>query len=174
MKRANRRQPLPVARYLAIHQGAMKRLYDEGIIKDDDLKIDSSDSPIITMQGAVRFGTDVELRVDKILEIEDHEGVDCLVTKRYSYVCCIRGVSKSDIFRYDNWHEHEGHETAHHVHRFDPPGRKVLGSPFHLTEEERPLMDEIIEEAYQHSLAYASQPAKYQPAKKQRKKKKRY
>lgn len=178
MYKAGRRKPLPVDRYLAIHTGNMRRLYDKGIIEDDDLVIDWSKSPVITMKGAIRFGTDVELRVDKLLEIQKHyDDVDCLVTTLYSYVCCIRGLSNSDIFRYDNWHEdrpHKGHATPHHVHRFDPPGRQVLGSPFHLSDEERPVMSEIIEEAYQQSEAYKSTPGKYHAAKPKRKKKKRY
>jgi len=94
--------------------------------------------------------------------------------ERYSYVCFIAGQSKSDTFRYDNFHAdkpHAGHASSHHVHRFDPPGREVLGSPFHLADEDRPLMSEIILEAYAHSEACKDQPAKYKKSKRRKKRK---
>jgi hypothetical protein len=160
MSKPNRRQPVSVNRYLAIHQGKMNAMYADGIIKSDDLVFEFADDPVVTLIGTVRFGTKVALRVKKFMLIEWHDRSDCLVTKRYSYQCHIVGQSKSEIFRYDNYHDdqpHEGHAGPHHVHIFDPPGREVLGSPFEMKEEDRPLMDEIIREAHRHSVAYAKQ-----------------
>ena len=158
MPKPNRRQPVSVNRYIAIHQGKMNALYKEGIIKSDDLVFDFADDPIVMLTGAIKFGSKVVLKVKKFMLIERHGNTDCLVTKKYSYQCHIAGRTKSEIFRYDNYHEdnpHEGHGGPHHVHRFDPPGRQVLDSPFEIREEDRPLMDEIIREAHKHSLALA-------------------
>ena len=157
MPKANRRKPVSVQKYIAIHVGKMKVLYDENIIVEDTLAFDFAEDPVVTLMGAVKFGNAVELKVKKWLRKERHRGKECLVTKKYSYQCHIVGQSDSEIFRYDNYHEenpHEGHEEPHHVHRFDPPGRQVLDSPFEIKERDRPLLDEVIREAYQHAKAY--------------------
>lgn len=156
----NRRQPISVKRYIAIHTGKMHIMYDEGIIKSDDLTFEFADYPVVTLMGTVKFGTKVVLGVKKFMRVERHGRTECLVTKRYSYQCYISGQTRSELFRYDNYHEgdpHEGHDGPHHVHRFDPPGHQVLGSPFEIEDEDRPLMDEIIREAHRHSVAYARQ-----------------
>lgn len=157
MPKPNRRKPVSIDKYIAIHEGNMRMLYSEGIVVDDTLEFDFAKNPIVTLIGAVKFGTPVELKVKKYLLIERHGRLACLVTKRYSYQCHIIGQSDSEIFRYDNYHEddpHHGHDGPHHLHRFDLPGRQVLGSPFHIKEEDRPLLDEIIREAHQHSQAH--------------------
>jgi hypothetical protein len=169
MPKPNRRQPVTVDRYIAIHEGKMRKMRNEGIITDDDLKFDFADNPIVLMIGTVKFGTKVVLRVKKFMRIVD----GCLITEKYSYQCHISGRSRSEIFRYDNYHEdnpHEGHDGPHHVHRFDPPGRQVLHSPFEIREEERPLMDEIIKEAYQHSEAYRKMQSEKRRQKRKRQK----
>jgi hypothetical protein len=149
----------------------MQLLYAEGIVVDDDMQFDFEEQPAVTLMGAVRFGTAVELKVKKFLRIDRHGRYECLVTKCYSYQCHVVGQTDSEIFRYDNYHEHnphDGHGGPHHVHRFDPPGREVLGSPFHIKDEDRPLLDEIIREAHKHSEAYKATPTMRKAAKPRR------
>jgi hypothetical protein len=76
-------------------------------------------------------------------------------TEKYSYNLNCDGKKRSEIFRYDNYDDspRPGHSSIHHCHRFDPPGRQILNSPFELHLEEVPTLGEVIEEAHAYFLA---------------------
>jgi len=66
----------------------------------------------------------------------------CLIHTNVSF-------EEMNIFRYDNAHPdylHEGHNTPHHFHRFDPPGTEVSGSPFEI-DSNWPTLGEVIQQA---------------------------
>lgn len=158
-QKRSKRKPISDGKYFEIHFGKMAKLQEERIVVDDDLDINFDEPEMITMIGTIRFDGPVVLSVKKWIVYVTHNEKECVETKLYSYQCHVGGVPDSEIFRYDNYHgdnPHDGHAEPHHVHRFDPPGKQIQGSPFEVSDDERPWFDEIIREAAAANEKYKS------------------
>lgn len=166
-----RRGPISPGRYLSIHQGKMDGLYKEGVVTDDDLQFVYDEDLVAALWGKIYFGGKIVLSVRKYFELQMNGNKQQMVTRRYSYQCHFDGKAKSEIFRYDNYHEedlHEGHTHPHHVHRFDRSGKERKDSPNDM--EHAPFLDDVIREAHNESIKYAASHEKFIAAKPKRKK----
>src|SRR5262249_3785169 len=131
-----------------------------GIISDDTLKWNFSEKKIVTLEGKIYFGDrQLSLNVMKILRITRGKKRKRLAkTETYSYNLNYERRKSSQVFRYDNYDSkpRKGHKSVHHCHRFDPPGREILNSPFELHPEDYPTLGDVIREAYEYCMAHAT------------------
>ena len=141
----------------------MEYFYKQGIVVEDTLQWDWSESPIIRLNGkiffdhAYRFLPDklekrLCLNVSKRLRIFRSSNNRRLIkTEMYSYNLNYDGKKKSEIFRYDNFDvkPRRGHSHTFHCHRFEPPGREIMHSPFEIDPEDFPTLADVIWEAYE-------------------------
>lgn len=155
----SKRGPLAVEKYFDVHESYMEHFRNDGIIERDTLEWDFSDNPAVTLSGKIFFSAASRLclNVSKSLLITKRKSGKALIrTVKYSYNLNFDGEKESEIFRYDNFDAvpRDGHDSPHHCHRFDPPSREILNSPFELDEEEVPTLGEVIKEAHQYYLAH--------------------
>ena len=142
--------PVPLEKYLNIHQSAMASHLKLGFVIDDGVQFDVVRShAVYQLAGRIQCAGQLTLDVRKVLEVTGREGrVQFVQTVEYTYHAQLGKVR--EVFRYCGPHE-EGHNDEHHVHRFDVlgSGKQLADSPtFLIHEEERPTLGEVIEELH--------------------------
>lgn len=130
--------------YFETHARCMEQLKASGVVLYDGLELEPFGSGFLKISGIINCRGNLVLTVDKILKLQQNEGVIVVQTYKYAYNLSLAG--QGNIFRYDNAHKHPGHQIEHHLHRFEPPGREVVGSPFE-TGEDWPTLTEVLREA---------------------------
>lgn len=94
----------------------MRDLVARGFVLSDDLAIAPYGNGYLAMQGTVQCLGDIEVTVEKILQLsEQKSGEPTVQTVEYHYNARLRGFG--NILRYDS--SHPTHNQFHHVHRYD-------------------------------------------------------
>ena len=130
--------------YLTVHNNCLDN-YRAYFIVSDSLVYQFATPGLLTISGRVAFQHGLFLDVDKLLEVNNRHQVR---TISYSYHAGVEGPQDRAIFRYDNAHQYvrEGHEDAHHKHRFDPKSWNELEPPIWIGRNGWPHLSEVIEE----------------------------
>lgn len=132
-------------KYFEIHVRCLESLKASGVVCSETLEIEQLDCSRLRMKGFVYCRGGLELRVDKTLKSENTPKGLSIQAVKYCYH--LRFINGANIFRYDNAHPHPGHKTAFHVHRYDPMGVEIPGSPIEIpNEDEWPTLGEVLEE----------------------------
>ena len=119
--------------------GATEVVEDDPFVVHHTLEIERSPDAG-EVSGDVFCHENVVINVLKHFEIRTIDGRRQARTVRYSYHARYKGGE--DILRYDNAHQHPGHRTRHHKHRFHSGGETVthIGADWpHLSE----VLDEL-------------------------------
>jgi hypothetical protein len=135
-------------KYFEIHARCLESLKASGVVCSETLEIQQLDCARLRMAGLIRCRGNLELKVDKLLKLERTPKGQMIQAVKYSYN--LRFFNGGNIFRYDNAHVHAylGHQSPFHVHRFNPMGLQLSGSPIELPDEEDwPTLTEVLEEA---------------------------
>ncbi len=133
--------------YFETHARCMDKLKASGVVVFDGLELIQLDDGRLQMEGVVHCRGNLILSVYKVLRLERSGEILTVQTVRYSYNLSLAG--QGNIFRYDNAHIHPGHSSEHHLHRFNPPDKEIIGSPFEIGED-WPTLTEVIQEADQY------------------------
>jgi hypothetical protein len=113
--------PTRVDTYFAVHESVLEQFRHRGIIAGGNLETSWDFYPLVTMLGELKCRGGLKMYIEKVLQVnETADGVQWIHTIGYTYNLWLVGIG--NIFRYDNCHPHSGHHSAHHVHRFEPPG----------------------------------------------------
>ena len=111
--------------YLEAHAGKLRDYVDHFII-EDRLQHTLTDAAVLWV-GELICADGYEIHLSRQQIVEMRQGIPWVKTVLYSYQALHRrGDETRKLFRYDNIHTHEGHETAHHRHRFDANGVERL------------------------------------------------
>lgn len=139
--------PVPLEKYLHIHDSAMASHLKKGFVLDDGVQFDVLKShSLYSLSGRIVCASDLVIHVRKTLEVVAREGrVQFVQTVDYTYHAELAKLRH--VLRYCA--PHEDHNTEHHVHRYDVlgNGKELPESPtFIKDEEKRPTLTEVIEE----------------------------
>ena len=105
----------------------------------------------ITFDGRLVCADGLEIHVEKLLDVRQHQGGRPEVrTRTYSYHVLRRHDDGRavNLFRYDNIHTHHGHADAHHRHAYDDDGVEEKRVD-HIGAEQWPTLGQVIQEVHQ-------------------------
>jgi hypothetical protein len=130
--------------YLTVHENVMDQFRCSDFVGDDTLSVDDfSQAGFYVMQGEIACLGNIVITVYKIIDIVASGDVPIVRTSRYSYN--VRVMGQHNVFRYDNWHAHEGHPDEHHKDLFDFTTGDRTDSKW-VGEGGWPTLGEVIEE----------------------------
>jgi hypothetical protein len=136
--------------YLKTHFGHLDRLEVAGDILGDTLTYEWIGPHEFHIRGRIICRGGLFVDVDKHLETNHAEPtrVEKVRTVSYSYHAGLIGEDDRCVFRYDNAHRYarEGHEDAHHKHRFDPTTWQEIAPPEWIGGHRWPHLNEVIDE----------------------------
>jgi len=91
----------------------------------------------LTMKRVLADGTRVDAVAYAVEPSDEYpEGV------KYSFQYCDPEADET-LLRYDNGHRYEGHETAHHKHRYDTDAPTEIEYPGTVSEQYREFLSEV-------------------------------
>jgi hypothetical protein len=136
--------PNKLSSYVQIHETVMEQFLRAGFVRSENLSFADLGNGLIELSGTIECAGDIYIVVKKLIAVLEGDGPNAIVqTIYYDYNAVLRNAG--NILRYDS--PHETHNREHHVHRFDPVGHEVSGSPFFLRDEnDRPTLGEVISE----------------------------
>jgi hypothetical protein len=106
---------------------------------------------VVVWEGVIFCQTNIELDVSKVQDVRFRRNGQMQVkTTEYSYHALrrISGHRVINLLRYDNIHPHEGHDDAHHRHRFTGEGEQLPVE--HVGYEGWPVMSDVLAELRDH------------------------
>lgn len=137
--------------FLKVHDAHLARLTEAGDIMGHSLDERWAEPTEYRIHGRVLCRGGLFVDVDKHLQT-NHMVRPARAAKvrtfRYSYHAGLVGASDRCVFRYDNAHPYllEGHEDAHHKHRFDHTTWREIESPEWIGAHRWPHLDQVISE----------------------------
>ncbi|MEO6878706.1 MAG: hypothetical protein ABI205_09515 [Gemmatimonadaceae bacterium] len=133
--------PNSFSNFFDVHEKVMRDYVTRGFVLSDDVAATPVGNGNFIMEGTIRCLGDVDITVEKILEVTPQDGnrEPTIRTIDYHYNARIRGVG--NILRYD--YPHPDHNKFHHVHRYDVFNGDDVGT---LTECNWPHLGEVIGE----------------------------
>ena len=145
--------PNKFSSFVQIHETVMEQFLRAGFVRSENLSFADLGNRLIKLSGTIECAGDIYIVVMKLIEVLSGDGANALVqTIYYDYNAVLRNAG--NILRYDS--PHPTHNKEHHVHRFDPVGHEIDGSPVFLPDEnDRPTLGEVISEVeswyYEHA-----------------------
>ena len=147
---ASRHKPNRFAPYIEIHNTVIDRFTERRFIGFNSIEFKLL-RDAITCKGQLGCSGQIIRKVDKFLDVLDHDdnGNLWVQTKWYAYNVSVQGYG--NIFRYDNQDEDYGfrneHQDPHHKHSFDwKTDEELLGSPHWIGSENWPTLGDVIQE----------------------------
>jgi len=137
--------------YFSTHVRCLEGLKNSGLVTSETLAVTRLEQGNLRLQGRVICRGGFILTVNKILKASKSQGVEFVQAVKYSYH--LTDSQGKDIFRYDNAHAHEhlGHQSSYHVHRFDSEGNEFAGSPYEIPDlQDWPTLSEVLGQADCH------------------------
>lgn len=136
--------PNKLSNYVQIHETVMEQFLRAGFVRSENLAFKDLGNGLIELSGTIECAGDIYIVVKKLIAVLSGEGPNAVVqTTSYDYNAVLRNAG--NILRYDS--PHPTHNKEHHVHRFEPVGHEIEGSPHFLADEgERPTLGEVIKE----------------------------
>lgn len=118
---------------------------DAGFVGCDNLRFEDLANGRLAMRGRIGCQGDIVIDVSKYLRCQGSlSPATEVVTVTYSY--CVSVAGRGSAFRYDNVHQHAGHQDAHHKHIFEDFDERD-DSPIWVGPNGWPTLSEVIQEA---------------------------
>lgn len=160
-RRKSKRTPVSPEKFYSIHESYMEYYRKRGMVVADTLKWNFAGGTAVRLEGKIFFDDQKRLclNVSKTLRIfSGKSGKKLMKTEIYGYNLNYEGKKNSEIFRYDNFDlkPRRGHNNSLHCHRYDPPGREILNSPFVIDPEDFPTLGQVIEEAHKYYIDHVA------------------
>jgi len=144
----SKHSPARLHTYLHTHEAVLENFRKEGFVCCDNLSIEQFHDSLV-MSGEICCLGGIVISVFKTMRFVTDDTVQ---TVGYSYN--VRLYHGNNLFRYDNAHEHEGHQDAHHKDLYNPKTGERLPSKW-IGEARWPTLGEVIREAQEWSVQHS-------------------